>query len=91
MAARDPNDWTHNDLVYMRKLVEVIRERVCDGEFIIYRGPFRWRQDDGGEGVVLPNHYDSYSLEQIADDNGYDIVEDYNRVAIVRLAGMANA
>lgn len=59
-----------------------------DGEFVIYRDAFRWKEYDPtyGPDPVLSNHYDSMSLEQLAEDFGYEIDWEYNfkHVAIVR-------
>lgn len=51
-----------------------------EGEFVIWREPFRWFDKNG----VLSNHYDGYNLEDLADEFGYEIIANYNDVGIVR-------
>jgi hypothetical protein len=60
-----------------------------EGDFVIWRDAFRWKKYDPENEYgdpVLPNHYDGMSLEQLAEDFGYEIDWDYNlhHVAIVR-------
>lgn len=67
-----------------------------DGQFVIWRDAFRWKkhipcveQSEGterGEDEVLSNHYECMSLEQLAEDFGYEIEWAYNlhHAAIVR-------
>ncbi len=52
------------------------------GEKVIWREPFRWKDEDG----VLSNHYEMFDLPQLAEDFGYEIVEDFHHAAIVRAA-----
>ena len=71
--------------------------KFCNGsDFVIYRDAFRWKryyennphtqisEQYGDE--VLSNHYDSMSLEQLAEEFGYEIDWNTNmhHVAIVR-------
>lgn len=64
----------------MDQLVEALREQCADGEFVIQRRPFRWHTDDG----VISNGYEMFGLEQIANDNGWEIVYDFRHAAIVK-------
>lgn len=54
-----------------------------EGQFVIWRDAFRWKDINDN---VLSNHYDGMSLEQLADDFGYEIGWAYNlhHVGIVR-------
>jgi len=54
-----------------------------DGDFVLWRDAFRWKDINDH---VLSNHYDSMSLEQLAEDFGYEIDWEYNlkHVAIAR-------
>lgn len=79
-----------------RNLAAILQQYCIPGvEFVIYRSAFRWKLYNpmvGDETVwpncdeVLNNHYDSMSLEQLAEDFGYEIAWEYNfkHVAIVR-------
>lgn len=54
-----------------------------EGQHVIWRDAFRWKDMECN---VMSNHYDSMSLEQLAEDFGYEIDFEYNlkHVAIVR-------
>lgn len=63
-------------------------------QFVIWRDAFRWRRHIAGAvhpvpyetyDEVLPNHSDSYSLEQLCEEFLYEVEWEYNlkHVAIV--------
>ncbi len=58
-----------------------IRPYVQPGEMLIYRDAFRWKTDDGH---VMSNHYEMFSLAELAADFGYEVIHDFNHVAVVR-------
>ena len=66
------------------KAADLLRPFLKDGDKVIWREAFRWKDDDG----VLSNHYDSMELESLAADFGYEIDWDTNfkHAAIVRAA-----
>lgn len=53
-----------------------------EGEKVIYRDAFRWKDD--ADDSVLSNHYEQYPLSYLADTFGYEIVHDFNHVAVIR-------
>lgn len=63
---------------------DLLRPFLKPGDKLIWRGSFRWFDDDG----VLSNHYDSQELESLAADFGYEIDWDTNlkHAAIIRAA-----
>lgn len=65
----------------MDGLRSLLRPLVEPGEMLIYRSAFRWCDDSGN---VLPNHYENYSIEYLAEEFGYEIVRNFRHVAIVR-------
>lgn len=64
----------------MDALKNALRPHLRDGDRLIWRDAFRWK-DDGG---VLSNHYECMELTSLADDFGYEIVHDFLHVAVVR-------
>ena len=64
----------------MDALKDALRPNLREGEMLIWRDAFRWKNDDG----VLPNHYEMFDLHQLCDDFGYELVHDFNHVAVVR-------
>ncbi len=65
----------------MDALKDALRPLVRPGEMLMWRDAFRWKNDEG----VLPNHYECFSLEGLCIDHGYEVVHDFNHVAIVKL------
>ncbi len=61
-------------------VASAIRPYLKEGEKIIRRDAFRWK-DDGG---VLSNHYECMKLEQLAEVFGYEIVHNFCHVGVVR-------
>lgn len=63
---------------------DLLRPFLKPGDKVIWRGAFRWLDDDG----VMPNHYDGQELESLAADFGYQIDWDFNlkHAAIIRTA-----
>lgn len=50
-------------------------------EFVVCRSAFRWMRD----GQVIPNAYESFSLQGICEDNGWSIVCQYgDSLAVLR-------
>ena len=64
-----------------------------EGQFVIWRDYFRWKRHYWNgiicewENAVLSNHYDSFEIEQLAEEFGYEISWEFNlkHVAIVSL------
>lgn len=66
----------------MKLVREAARMLRRDGEKVIYRDAFRWKDDSDDR--VLCNHYEMFCLESIANDFGYEIVHDFNHVAVIK-------
>lgn len=64
----------------MEPLVEALRKQCSDGERVIWRCAFRWKDDSG----VLSNQYEMFDLETVAENIGCEIVWDFNHAAIIR-------
>lgn len=51
------------------------------GEWVLHRGAFRWRRN----GNFISNGYESFGMESICEENGWDVVEKYGEhIAIIR-------
>lgn len=70
----------YENVPMMRSIVAILEENCRDGERVIWRSPFRWK-DKGG---VLPNAYEMFSVEQVAAERDLEIVANFNHAAIVR-------
>lgn len=99
-AHEEAVDFYERGLYWMRGLYRPVAKHLAkfcnEGEFVIYRDDFRWKRYHEAyywnedfqqwEDEVLSNHYNGMSLEQLAEDFGYEIDWDTNlhHVAIVR-------
>lgn len=72
---------TYENRELMMPLVEAAKRLCKPGEFVIWRGPFRWRK---GEEDIIPNCYEMFSLESVCLQAGFTPVHDFNHFAIVR-------
>jgi hypothetical protein len=52
------------------------------GDRVIYRDAFRWKDDETDS--VLSNHYEMFSLKGLAAEFEFEVVHDFNHVAVVR-------
>ncbi len=66
----------------MKGVRDALRPHVKEGERLIYRGPFRWR-DDADE-QFLSNHYECQDIEYLADTFEFEIVANFHHAAIVK-------
>lgn len=66
----------------MKLVREAARLLKREGDMIIYRDAFRWKNDSTD--AVLPNHYESFSLRGLAEDFHYEVIHDFHHVAVVR-------
>lgn len=53
-----------------------------DGDIIIYRDAFRWHDD--ADDMVMANHYECQDLGYLAETFGYEVVHNFQHVAVVR-------
>jgi hypothetical protein len=71
---------------YGRNPMRIVRAccRMLAGpdDMVIYRDAFRWKNDANEH--VMPNHYESQSLQYLAEEHGYEIVHDFRHVGVVR-------
>ena len=74
-----PTYQRYNAMAMVRAAARLLKR---DGDKVIYRDAFRWH-DDADE-MVLSNHYESQSLAYLAEEWGYEILHDFNHVAVVR-------
>lgn len=71
---------THEKSGLIDSVVSALRPYLQPDESIIWRAPFRWHDDDG----VLSNHYEGQSIEYICETFDYELVHDFNHVAVIR-------
>lgn len=71
---------THECSALMNSVRDAVRPHLQPGERIIYRSAFRWLGDDGH---VLPNHYEMFDIESLAEEFGYVIVHHFHHVAVI--------
>lgn len=69
----------YQDHELMTSLVALLKARCKEGEKVIWRDAFRWKDDDG----VRSNHYECQDLEQLADDHGFTVVANFCHAAII--------
>lgn len=55
-----------------------------DGEKVIRRGPFRWTWKCGDQRFALGNHNESDDIHGLAEYFGYEVVADFNHIALIR-------
>lgn len=79
-AAAAPSRATHEETVMMDTLKAALRQFVKPGETLIWRAPFRWHDDRG----VRSNHYECQSLDDLSETFGFEIVHDFQHVAVIR-------
>jgi hypothetical protein len=56
------------------QVADLLRPFLKPGQKVIWREPFRWRDDNG----VLSNHYDGMGLAQLCEDFGYEVDYDFD-------------
>lgn len=69
----------YEDKDFMNVFIHMLKERCKEKQFVIWRAPFRWMDDNG----VLSNCYDSFTLESVCEANSFLIIEDFCHAAIV--------
>ena len=72
--------FSHEIPSLMSSVQEALRPFAGPGEMLIWRAPFHWHNDNG----VLPNHFESHSLDDLCEEFGYEVVHDFNHATIVR-------
>lgn len=60
-------------------LADALRFLAKPGQKVIWRGSFRWFDDDG----VLSNHYDGMDIDHLARDFDYEVHYDAHHAALV--------
>lgn len=71
---------THTNEALMQAVKAAIEPHLEEGEELIWRGPFRWRDKDG----MLRGHYECQDVHYICDTFGYELVHDFGHVAVIR-------
>lgn len=72
---------TYEYVPMMQAMVDSLKPFLEPGERIIYRGPFRWRDADH---EVLSGFYEMFDLAQLAEENNFTIVHNFNHIAVIR-------
>jgi len=67
-------------------LRNALRPHVPPDGMLLFRNAFRWMRDMGpdADSEVMPNHFETASSEQLAEEFNYEILADYRHVIIVR-------
>lgn len=73
---------TYQEYDVMHMVREAARSLKGEGERVIYRDAFRWKND--ADDSVLPNHYEMFSLKGLAAEFGFEVIHDFNHVAVVK-------
>jgi len=73
----------YQDVAIMNPLCEYLKSKKKEYEqsFVIKRDAFRWLDEDGH---VMSNHYEGQSLMYLAETFNYEILINFNHVALVR-------
>lgn len=61
-------------------VADALRPYVSAGQKVIWREPFRWYDDNG----VMSNHYDGMSVDSLAAEFNYEVIEDCGCAAIIK-------
>lgn len=77
---RDVVQRTYENEPLMQAVKAAIEPHLEGDEMLIWRGAFRWRNENG----MLPNHYECQDARYLCETFGYELVHDFNHVAIVR-------
>jgi hypothetical protein len=75
-----PSRATHEETAMMDGLKAALRPFLKPGETLIWRAPFRWHDDSG----VRSNHYECQSLDELRETFGFEIVHDFQHVAVIK-------
>jgi hypothetical protein len=73
-------DCIYQDQYAMRPLIDYLESLCEEGEKVIWRDAFRWKDKDG----VLSNHFECNGIHSLAEDFGYEVVANFNHVAVIR-------
>ncbi len=81
----------YENRLVMLPLVRALHAECREGEFVIFRAPFRWlriegdniEEQMGGNGHVLNNCYESFSLESVLEMKRLDCRYSFEHAAIV--------
>lgn len=75
----------YENVEVMRPLVEALHAQCGDGEWVIYRRPFRWLRYEGDfhNGHVMSNCYEMFSLESVLEMTGLEARYSFEHAAIV--------
>lgn len=58
-----------------------LEKNLEEGERIIRRDAFRWKDQNGD---VLSNHYEMFGITGLAAEFGYEIIADFNHIAVIK-------
>lgn len=72
---------TYENKLIMQPIIDHLKTQCEEGEKVIYRDCFRWKNQDGH---VLSNCYEMFSLEGVAGLCNYEIVHNFHHTAIVK-------
>lgn len=78
MSIADTPTYQHYPM--MEGIRDAIRQHLQSGEMLIYRDAFRWKTDSND---ALPNHYEMFSVQELASQFGYCVIHDFLHVAVV--------
>lgn len=85
--------WTYEDAELMAPLIAAAFRLLVDDQILVVREPWRWKRvtepassdidDRQAKYPVIPNAYESQSIETVCESNGWKLVHDFHHFAIV--------
>ncbi len=74
-------EYTYENRQMINDICHALYSHIPSDCRIIYRDAFRWKKLNG---EVLSNHYEMFDIKQLAEDFNYEIVHDFNHIAVIR-------
>lgn len=71
---------TYENETLIQAIVEAVRPHLKEGEFIVYRAPFRWMHKDN----VISNAYEHFKIETVCEDRYWELIHNFYHVAVVK-------
>lgn len=75
----------YENVLVMKPLVEALAAECREGEWVIFRQPFRWKHYEGDfhNSPVMPNCYEMFSLEEVLREKHLQCRYYFEHAAIV--------
>lgn len=73
----------YEDALVMKPLVDALVAQCREGEYVIFRQPFRWMRGTWDDHSVMPNAYEMFELEQVMSERGLEARYTFEHAAII--------